>query len=407
MNYDSSDIQTTTMQHSSDEIELMDVLIAMAKHKKTLLVVPVAAALISAAVTFFMPNVYQATARLMPPQQAQSATAGLMAQLGSIGSLATGLSGLKNPNDLYVAMLNSRTIADKLIAKYSLKRVYDVDSLEKTRKELADNTRISAGKDGLITINVESKDKALVAKLANGYISELVDLTRVLAVGEASQRRLFYERQLQGAKNDLARAEIALKSGLDERGVVSVDSESRAIVETIARVRAQVSAKEIQLRSMQAFVTPTNPTYRKAEEELFSLRDGLSKLENGRGDGATDGGATSAGNMSGKAGLQNIQTLRDVKYYQMLYEILAKQYEAARLDEAKDPANIQVLDAAIDPERKVKPKRMLIVLGAGITAFVLSLLYIIFGVIKEKALLLPERASRWVEFKRHLRFSRK
>jgi tyrosine-protein kinase Etk/Wzc len=407
MNYDSSDIQTTTMQHSSDEIELMDVLIAMAKHKKTLLAVPVAAALISAAVTFFMPNVYQATARLMPPQQAQSATAGLMAQLGSIGSLATGLSGLKNPNDLYVAMLNSRTIADKLIEKYGLKRVYDVDSLERTRKELADNTHISAGKDGLITINVESKDKTLVAKLANGYISELVDLTRVLAVGEASQRRLFYERQLQGAKNDLARAEIALKSGLDERGVVSVDSESRAIVETIARVRAQVSAKEIQLRSMQAFVTPTNPAYRKAEEELFSLRDGLSKLENGRGDGATGGGATSAGNMSGKAGLQNIQTLRDVKYYQMLYEILAKQYEAARLDEAKDPANIQVLDAAIDPERKIKPKRMLIVLGAGITAFVLSLFYITLGVMKEKALTLPERASRWVEFKRHLRFSRK
>ena len=407
MNHASSDIKTTTTPHSSDEIVLMDVLIAMAKHKKMLLAVPVAAALISAAVTFFIPNVYQATARLMPPQQAQSAAAGLMAQLGSIGSLATGLSGLKNPNDLYVAMLNSRTIADKLIAKYDLKRVYDVDSLEKTRKELADDTHISAGKDGLITINVESKDKKLVAKLANGYISELVDLTRVLAVGEASQRRLFYERQLQGAKNDLARAEIALKSGLDERGVVSVDRESRAIVETIARVRAQVSAKEIQLRSMQAFVTPTNPTYQKAEAELSSLREQLSKLENGRGGVATGGGAMPAGNMPGKAGLQNIQTLRDVKYYQMLYEILAKQYEAARLDEAKDPANIQVLDAAIDPEHKIKPKRMLIVLGAGITAFVLSLLYITMGAIKEKALTLPERASRWAEFKRHLGFSGK
>ncbi|KGF81367.1 lipopolysaccharide biosynthesis protein [Massilia sp. JS1662] len=407
MNHVSSDIQTTTTPHSSDEIALMDILIAMAKHKKMLVAVPVVAALISAAATFFMPNVYQATARLMPPQQAQSAAVGLMAQLGSIGSLATGLSGLKNPNDLYVAMLNSRTIADKLIAKYDLKRVYEVDSLEKTRKALAGDTHISAGKDGLITINVESTDKTLVAKLANGYISELSALTRVLAVGEASQRRLFFERQLQGAKNDLARAEIALKSGLDERGVVSVDSESRAIVETIARVRAQVSAKEIQLRSMQAFVTPTNPAYRKAEEELFSLRDQLSKLENGRGGAAAGDGATPVGNTPGKAGLQNIQALRDVKYYQMLYEILAKQYEAARLDEAKDFANIQVLDAAIDPERKAKPKRTFIVLGVGVAAFVLTLLYITVGVIKEKALALPERASRWAEFKRHLGFSRK
>jgi hypothetical protein len=158
---------------------------------------------------------------------------------------------------------------------------------------------------------------------------------------------------------------------------------------------------------MQAFVTPTNPAYRKAEEELFSLRDELSKLENGRGGGVTGGGATSAENMPAKAGLQNIQTLRDVKYYQMLYEILAKQYEAARLDEAKDFANIQVLDAAIDPEHKTKPKRMLIVIGAGITAFVLTLLYITVGVIKEKTLTLPERASRWAEFKRHLGFSGK
>jgi uncharacterized protein involved in exopolysaccharide biosynthesis len=295
-------------------------------------------------------------------------------------------------------MLKSRTVADKLIAEYDLKKVYDTSSQETARDRLEANTMIASGKDGLITIEVEAKDRKLVAKLANSYVDHLFQLTKELAVTEASQRRIFYERQLEAAKNNLAKAEMSLKSALDTRGVISVDSESRAILETVGRLRAQVSAKEIQLNSMRAFVTDANPNYQRVEEELASLRNELSKLENGRS-GQEDSDSQSAKT----GGFENIKLLRDVKYYQMLYELLAKQYEVARLDEAKTPSVIQVLDPAVDPERKFKPHRAAIVMLSTLGAFVLAVLWAFFAEAKSKALASDQGAAQWRELKLHLR----
>jgi uncharacterized protein involved in exopolysaccharide biosynthesis len=260
------------------------------------------------------------------------------------------------------------------------------------------NSVISAGKDGLINIEVEDRDQKLVAKLANSYVAELLQLTRVLAVTEASQRRVFYERQLEGAKDNLVKAEMSLKGALDAHGVISVDSEGRAMVETVARLRAQVSAKEIQLGSLRAFLTPSNPQYMRAEEELASLRSELSRLENGRA-GVQALPANGEGTKVG--GFENIKLLRDVKYYQMLYELLAKQYEAARLDEAKDPSIIQVLDPAVEPERKSKPHRALIAVLSAFAAFFVA---VVTAFVKEsRSRLSPTSAAQWEELKAQLR----
>ena len=389
----------STRPGSSDEIKLglLDILIIFAKNKRIIFALPVLAALISGAVSFLIPETYSATAKLLPPQQAQSGAAALLSQLGGAASAMAGSAGLKSPNDLYVGMLKSRTVADRLIKKLKLQEAYDQSSLEKTRKELADNTSIIAGKDGLITIEVEDGSKSLVAKIANTYVAELTNLTSVLAVTEASQRRVFFERQLELAKNNLASAEISLKSALDTHGVISVDSESRAIVETVGRVRAQISVKEIQLSSMRAFITVNNPAYRRVEEELSSLRSELVKLENGRP------GASTGRSDKEQVGLKNIKILRDVKYYQMLYELLAKQYEVARLDEAKDAAVVQVLDRAIEPEEKHKPKRALIVLLATGLALLAALAYAFLAEMKERALSSSVSESKWAEFNRILR----
>jgi tyrosine-protein kinase Etk/Wzc len=298
-------------------------------------------------------------------------------------------------------MLKSRTMADKLIAEFDLKKVYDTDSLEKARKKLTDQTVISTGKDGLITIDVEDESPQRVAKIANAYVVQLTNLTKVLAITDAAQRRAFYEAQLETAKNNLANAEAALKGSLDTRGVISVDVDSRAILETVARLRAQVSAKEVQLSSMRSFVTNSNPDYKRTEEELTSLRLELSRLENGRAN-STSIANQSSGNK--QAGLENIKVLRDVKYYQMLYELLAKQYELARLDEAKDPSIIQVLDSAVVPEKKVKPKRSLIVIFSTIFGFILSIGAAFLLEAKRKAIDSPEGASKWNELKTLLRF---
>jgi len=390
------DVRVPPTDAEAGELGLIDVLIVLAKHKKKLLVLPVIAALISIGVSLALPNIYHATTKLLPPQQSQSGTAALLSQLGGLGSVVSGSAGLKSPNDLYIGMLRSRTIADKLIAKFDLKKVYETESLERARVELDKNTAIAAGKDGLITIEVDDKDPKRVAQLANGYVGELLSLTKILAVTEASQRRMFFQQQLEAAKNNLAKAEMTLKGSLETGGVVSVDTESRAMVETIGRLRAQISAKEIQLGSMEAFVTTSNPDYRRIQEELGSLRTELSKLENGRPDLAGNRG-------SKEAGLENIRILRELKYNQMLYELLAKQYEAARLDEAKDPSIVQVLDSAVEPEKKYKPKRGLIVLMSTAFALLVAIAWAIIAEMKERMLRSPQGAEQWRRLTSHIR----
>lgn len=354
---------------TNEKVGVLDLLIVLAKYKKLLIWLPLIASAVAAVVAFSLTPVFRASATLMPPQQPQSGAAALLSQLGGAAGMMAGAAGLKNPNDVYIAMLKSRTVADALINRFSLLKLYSLESLEKTRLRLEENSTISAGKEGLITIMVDDEDPKRSAQMANAYVEELEKLTRNLAVTQASQRRLFYERQLERAQAKLADIEAGLKNSIDTRGVISVDSESRAVAETIGRLRAQVSAKEIQLGSMKAFVTPNNVQYRQVQEELDSLRAELARLENGHAGGNSGSAPTS------KTGLESVKMLRDLKYHQMLYELLAKQYEMARLDEANDPSVIQVLDPAITPERKFKPKRGLIIAVAALTAFVFAVAF--------------------------------
>lgn len=369
---------------------VMAFFVLLAEHQKLVVLFPLLAACVAAAISFALPEVYKANTRLMPPQQAQSGAAALLAQFGGMAGAAAGIAGIKSPNDLYIGMLRSRTVADQLIAQFDLKQHYHTPSQESARILLAENTTIASGKDGLITIEVEDRDKRFVANLANAYVQKLLGLTSVLAITEASQRRVFFEKQLERSKNNLADSESALKKALQTNGVVSVDSESRAILETVGRLRAEISAKEIQLGSMRAFVTEGNQDFKRVQQELVSLRSELVKLENGRplaerGDAA----ASNAG------GLSSVKILRDVKYHQMLFDLLARQYEAARLDEAKDTPSIQVLDAAVEPERRARPKRALIVLTTFAAIFFLAILLVFALENRQRILRDPARRAQW------------
>ena len=385
--------------NAENNSSLLDFLIVLASRKKLVIGLPLIVGMIATIICLLLPNIYRANTKLLPPQQSSSSTAGaLLAQLGGAAGAVAGAAGIKNPNDLYIGMLKSRLVSDNIIARYSLMKVYDEESLEKTRMELANNTFVATGKDSFIVIEVEDEDRQRSADLANAYVDELLKLTKVLAVTQAGQQRVFYEQQLELAKNNLAKAEAALKTRLDQTGVVSVDADSRAIVEVVSRLRAQVSAKEIQIASMQAFVTSNNQEFKRAQEELASLKDQLSKLQNGAA--VVPGAETNSPSES--TGLESIKMLRDVKYYQMLYEILSKQYELARLEEAKNIALIQVLDRAIPPELKFKPKRAILILTSIMFAFLLAIILTVLLEIKRKSMLIPERAARWKQLRASL-----
>jgi len=386
-----------------DEISLLDLLIVLAKHKRLVLGLPLVAAVVAAIISFLLPNVYTGTTKILPPQQSASVASALLNQLGgAFGGLLAGAGGSplgRNPTDLYVGMLKSRTVADNLISRFELGKSYDEDRLSDTRKRLEEETTIAAGRDGIITIEVEDRDPKRAADLANAYVEELMKLTKVLAVTEASQRRLFFERQLLQAKDSLTAAEITARQGLQKGGLAQVDAQGRSMIEVTARLRAQVSVKEVQIGAMRTFAAEGNPELQRAQQELEALRRELSRIE-----GSSPIAAIGRSGEAGNAGLDNLGRLRDVKYYEFLYELLAKQYELAKIDEAKDAAVVQVMDKAIEPDRRSKPKRTLIVLLSTLVTLFASIIFAVILEVVVRARADPEQASRLESLRRYLRW---
>src|SRR5882672_8832988 len=393
----------TSSTTDEDEISLLDLLIVLAKHKRIVLGVPVVVAIAAAVISLLMPNIYTGIARILPPQQSASAASALLNQLGGalggLGGLAGGALGARNPNDLYVGMLKSRTVADNLIARFDLNKVYEEEFQSNTRKVLERNATIAAGKEGIIAIEVEDKDPKRAADLANAYVDELIKLTRVLAVTEASQRRLFFENQLLQAKDNLTAAEVAARLGLQKGGLAQVDAQGRSMIEVTARLRAQVSVKEVQIGAMRTFAAEGNPELQRTQQELEALKRELSRVE-----GSSPIAAIGRGGEAGNAGLDNLGRLRDVKYYEFLYELLAKQYELAKIDEAKDAAVVQVMDRAIEPDRKSKPRRSLVVLLSTLVALFASIIFAVIHEVVVRARADPEQASRLESLRRYLRW---
>lgn len=388
------DIQSP--ETADNKISLLDLLIVLAKHKKLVLGLPFVVGLLAVVYSLTLTNMYTAITKIMPPQQSQTGTAAMLAQLGGLAGLAGGAAGIKNPNDLYIGMLKSRTVADNLIQRFDLNKLYEQKYQSSTRKQLEALTTITSGKDGIITIEADDKDPKRAAELANAYVDELFKLTKVLAVTEASQRRLFFERQFEQARDNLTKAEVAARLALEKGGLVQVEGQGRAIVETTARLRGQITVKEVQIGAMRTFATERNPDLQLAQKELESLKHELARIE-----GPSAGKSENAPGNSG-SGIDTLALLRNVKYYETIYELLAKQFELAKIDEAKDSAVVQVMDKAIEPDRKSKPKRAVIVLLSALAALFIGILWAFVreGIAKSKAD--PHQANRLLDLKRYL-----
>ena len=349
-----------------DEISLLDLLIVLAERKLLILGVTAAFAILAIVVSLVLPSRYTATVTLLPPQQNTSMAAALASQLGNLGglgALAGGSLGLKNPNDMFVAMFKSRTVEDAMVQHFNLMQEYRAKYPSDARKALEKYATVDgSGKDGMIHISVEDRDPRRAADLANGYIDQFRIQSQHLAIGEASQRRLFFEQQLEQAKDNLANAEEAMKETEQKTGVIQLDSQARALIESAASLRAQVAAKEVQIQGMRTYATGENSQVVQAQQELESMRAQLAKL-GGSEDSASGGLIVPKGQVP-EAGLEYIRKLRDVKYNETIFDILARQFEVAKLDEAKQGALVQVVDPAVPPDRRSFPKRGLLVIGA-------------------------------------------
>lgn len=390
--------QQPMQQPEDDEINLMDLLLVVAKHNRFIIKLTAGAAILAVIYALLQPDVYTAKVMIMPPQQSQSSAASMMmAQIGAFGGL-TGMD--KSPSGIYMAMLKSRTVADGLIDRFKLMELYKAKTHVAVQKALGDAVTITAGKEGLITLEFDDKDAKRAADMANGYIDELDNLVRKLAVTEASRRRLFFEKQLKETQGNLETAELAMKQMQEKTGVIQLEGQSGAILGAEAGLRAQIAAKEIELSAMRSFATEENPDFLRTEQMIASLRGQLTKVE--RNNKVGDGEMTSKGKIPGMA-IEYIHKMRDLRYYEGLFAFVSQQVASAKLDEAKDAAVIQVVDKALPPERKSKPKRAQMVLLATILAFFIGILWAFFKEAADRVKQNPEQAERISLLRRYFR----
>ncbi len=344
---------------------LLDFAILLAKHKRRIARCTLGAAALATVVVLLLPNVYTATVRLMPPQQgASAAVASLGLLAGAAGGAVPAIGqalGLKNPNDLFVGVLKGDTIADRLIERFDLAKRYDEDTLVDTREALAKVTSISAGRDNLIVIQVDDEDPAVAAAMANAYVEELDRLSQQLAVTEASQRRLFFERELAVAREKLAAAEDAMQAMQEKSGLIQPEGQAKAVIDSFTELGSRIAAKEVEIAAMRTFATAANPDLLRAREELASLQRQLARLERAQPEKRAPASLLVPMAQAPEVGLEFLRRVREVKYQETLYELLAKQYELAKIDEGKDAALIQAVDSARPPDRKSRPKRGLLI----------------------------------------------
>jgi uncharacterized protein involved in exopolysaccharide biosynthesis len=347
------------------------------KRKKLVWRTALAIVLASSAIVLLLPKRYTATSVIMPPQSGgpSPSAAMMMAQLGGAGALgsAGGGLGIKNPNDQQIALMRSRTVEDAMVARFQLQQLYHRNYLSAARKGWEKHTEIDSGlKDGLIRLAVTDRDPNRAAGMANGWVEEYRRFSATLAITEASQRRLFYERQLSIAHDDLARAEEDMKQTEIRTGVIDIEGQDRSMIASAAVLRGQLAAKQVEIRAMREFAAEQNPDLERAQQELAGLEGQLAAMD-AASDRKTGDLIAPKGTVT-QAGLDYARALREVKYRETIQDMLMRQYEGARVDEARQGALVQIVDPAVVPDRPESRYRIWIVLAAVLFCLPLALL---------------------------------
>jgi len=367
-------LANSDLYSGSEDSRYLRMLLILLQSRLHIAIITFGSLLIGAAIAFLMMKVtFTATATILPPQAPQSTSSILMGQLSSLAGLgASGAASLlKNPSDIYVGMLESRTITDHIINRFQLESLWKQKKLEDTRKILKGHAQFDAAKNGLIVITVKDPNPKLASDMANAFVDELYQMNSTLAVTEAGQRRLFFDRQLEEEKNALTAAENDLRTTQEKTGLIELSGQSAMAIRTIAETGAELRSREVELQAMRTYATDENPDLKRLQTQIEVLRQQLSALQNNQKNMFPGDTQVPAGRVP-KEGMEYVRKLREVRYHQTLFDLLSRQYEAARIDEAKSAPIIQIVDHAVPPDKKSGPPRMLITLGFGVVGFCLA-----------------------------------
>lgn len=391
------------------QIGLVEVLTWLGEAKRGIAIVTIAAAVVSLAVALLLPPQFTARVSMLPPaNQQQGGAAGALAALGALGGLALG-GGLvpKTPDEMYVALLKSDSVQRALDERLKLRDRWGVETYEVLRKTFAKFVRITTEKKaGVITVEVDDRDPKFAADLANAYTEEIAHLMSRLAITEAQQRRQFFDQQLRDTKERLVKAEQQMREVQEKSGVIVLDKQAEALISAAAMVRAQIAEREVLLKVMRTSATEQNPDVQRILAELRALRAELARMESSQ---ATTPGSVvdlPVGKLP-EAAIEYVRARRELRVQEALLEAMLRQYEIAKLDEAKEAPALQVVDAALPPDRKSKPARAVIVLASTLLAFLLACAvvatrhYVALSRSSD-----PQRAAAWEQLARAWRWRR-
>ncbi len=352
-----------------DEINLLELLRVIVRNLPLIARITAAAMILSVLYSLTLTNVYTAKATLLPPQKdSGGGAAALLASMGGggLGALAGGSGG--GSSDLYLGLLKSRTVTDSVIKRLDLHTEFKSKNADLTRTTLQNLVKFQAGKDGIITITADYKDPTKAALLANTFIDELQKKSLQLNLTKASTERNFLEKRLVVVKEDLKTAEEEMKRFQETNKTIKADDQVKVAIEGIARLRAEMVTKEVQLASLRSSMTDESAEVRTLLAGITKLRSQLNSMS-GTGKG---GGVIPTVGSAPSIGVEYIRRLRELKIQEALFEQLTKQFELAKMNEARDASSLQVLDEAVPPLHKSKPKRSLIVILSTVTALFCS-----------------------------------
>jgi uncharacterized protein involved in exopolysaccharide biosynthesis len=331
----------------------------------------------STAIAFLIPVRYDATTQLMPPDSQSGSNMALLSAVagraGGLGAVAGDLLGVKNSGALFVGVLQSRTVQDRLIEEFGLKSVYHASKIEDAQQALAEHTSISEDrKSGIIAITVVDHDPRRAAAVAQAYVTELDRLVAQVSTSSARRERIFLEERLNAVKRDLDNAAHKFSEFASKNTAIDIPAQGKAMVEAAAVLQGQLIAAESELRGLGAIYTNQNVRVRALRARVAELRTQLGKLG---GDSGPAGALSSKSDPSLYPTIRQLPLLgvtyadlyRQTKIEETVYELLTQQYELAKVQEAKEIPSVKILDAAVVPTKKSFPHRLILIIAG--TAF--------------------------------------
>ena len=372
------------------EVYVLDYLIILAKYSRMIIFASAAVTVLTYFNLFCASNTYSARARMMPPQQNLTMSGQILegmrgggspgvagsGQGGGLGSMAANMLGLTSPGGMYVTMMKSDTVLDRIISRFQLAKLFGTRYIEDTRAVLIGKSKITANKtDSIINIEVTSSNRKQAAELANAFIEELDRLLQGLALQEAKGRLAFLEKERLQASQKLSKAEDSVRRFSEQNSVLQIDTQTRGAIEYIARLRAEIDAKEVSIQVLRQQATPMNYDVVRMETEVKGLREKLRAAEAQRENCVSD--VCLPTNKAPSLGLEYLRLFREAKFQEGLYQLYTKLVAIAHTDMVRQVAVVQVLAPATPPERRSN-KRLIPSIIAGILSFFM-MSFVAFG----------------------------